>query len=306
MVRPHTTEKVSLGLREHTLLVLQSVAIDHHVVPRGIQDPRRFCQCAAELLRRVRGVEERVGRRPRDDVFGKAKHGRCAARGNGTGLDRDGAVASDLQTYVSVRCAGYHVQLHPCRWQEVAALDVAVKAGGECDGCRALRGKGDAFVWLRVYGVGGSAPEDGECLGVGAAVGDVDAGAFALVGCGSGLEEKLQGARDPGAGILDWGGRREDWWDGGGESKGEGEDGFQRTRRFERHSEGRAWTNEAPKKERKVKKSDWTMRQQIYREPGNEKQTQVLMDLNEREPWGGKRLAEVRSCLTNGQASHSR
>ena len=92
---------------------------------------------------------------------------------------------------------------------------MANKAFGQCDGCGFALGDGDAFVGIGGYG--GGSLEDGVRLGAGTAVGDVEAGAFAFVCRGSGIEKGFQRARDPRAGVLYSSRGRESWRDCGGE-----------------------------------------------------------------------------------------
>ena len=116
---------------------------------------------------------------------------------------------------------------------------MAVEVGGQCDGCRLSWGEGDALIGLGIDCKGLAASENSECLGVGAAVGDVDTSTSALVCCGSRLEERFQRARDPGTGVLKRGRGREDWQNGGRESEEESKGGSERAGRFERHGERR-------------------------------------------------------------------
>ena len=115
LVGPHSPKKIDFGLREDTLFVLQSVAVDHRISTRCIQNACRFCQCTAELFARwIRRVEKRVGWCVRDDILGKPKDGRLTPATNGTGLDGGGPVTPNLETDVPVGCTWDHVQLHPC------------------------------------------------------------------------------------------------------------------------------------------------------------------------------------------------
>ena len=118
LVGPHSSKKINFRLREDTLFVLQSVAIDHRISTGCIQNVFGFCQCTAELFAGwIRGIEKGVGGCARDDILGKAEDGRLAPATNGTGLDGSGTVTSDFETDVPVGCAWDHVQLHPCRRQ---------------------------------------------------------------------------------------------------------------------------------------------------------------------------------------------
>ena len=165
--------------------------INHLVIARRIQDIRRSRQFAAQNLARwVFRIEKRVRRCIRVNVFRETERWGRSITGNSARLNLGGAIASDFQTDIAVCGTAFHVQFYPGGWQEVAALDMANKAFGKCDGCGFAIGNGDALVWIGGYG--GGSLEDGVGLGAGSAVGDVETGASAFVCHGSGMEEGFQ------------------------------------------------------------------------------------------------------------------
>ena len=109
--------------------------INDRGIARRIQDIRRRRQFPAQLLARwIFRIEQRVRRCVCVDVFREAERGRRSGASDGARTDLDGAIASDFQADVAVCGTVFHVQFYPGGWQEVAALDVADKASGKCDG----------------------------------------------------------------------------------------------------------------------------------------------------------------------------
>ena len=191
LISPHSPKKISLRLREHTPLIRQRILIDHLVIARRIQDISRSRQFTAQILaRRIFRIEKRVRWCIRVDVFRETEGLRRSTAGDSARTNGCGAVASDFQTDVAVGFTAHHVEFDPGGWQEVAALDVANKACGKCDGCGFALGYGEAVVWIGGYR--GGSLKDGVGLGARSAVGDVETSASAFVCRGSGIEEGFQ------------------------------------------------------------------------------------------------------------------